>query len=258
MKITLILFFLSLSSWSQVPMDSFEINDDELHIGGDIFSDFNEDIESSQMSEDERFYRYGRFFSFQIGIGLTNFTGNRGVAYDNDPPTYNLGLNYFLNFRNSFGMGVEFSKHNIFVDEPTFGYPGYPDGVGFIDISALRVYFSYRYYIDTADLVTAITYSNPYFTARLEYWYLTNKFIDQTIENDTGGGIGVGLGGGFEFPIKIKESYLGVEFLFHSVSFHDKFTQNYRDDPDTPEDTTFVDDLTGDVWSLMVSYVINW
>ena len=32
----------------------------------------------------------------------------------------------------------------------------------------LRVYFSYRYYIDTSELGTAITYSNPYFTGRIK------------------------------------------------------------------------------------------
>lgn len=43
----------------------------------------------------------------------------------------------------------------------------------------LRAYFPYRYYIDTADLGVAITYSNPYLITRFEYWYMTNKFIDQ-------------------------------------------------------------------------------
>lgn len=254
------LLFVNLVSpaFSQVASDPFQIEEDDLNIGGDIFSDFNEDIESTQMAEDERFYRYGRFFTFQLGIGLTTFDGNRGIAYNNDPPTYNLGVNYFLDFRNSFGMGVEYSKHNMFVDSPVVGYPNFVDpGVGFIDISMLRVYFSSRYYIDTSDLGTAITYSNPYLTLRLEYWYRTAKFRDQEdrIPNETGGGLGVGLGGGLEFPIKIKESYLGVELLWHSVAFDDKFTQNFRA---LDGGTYNVDDLTGNVYSVMTSYVINW
>jgi hypothetical protein len=254
----LIGIFLILSLPIHGQNDPFRIEEDDLNVGGDIFSDFNEDIESAQMAEDERFYRYGRFFSFQIGIGLTTFDGNRGLAYNNDPPTYNFGVNYFLDFRNSFGMGVEYSKHNMFVDSPTVGFEDFADGVGFIDISALRVYFSSRYYIDTSDLGTAITYSNPYLTVRLEYWYLTSKFRDQEgiVPNDSGGGIGVGIGGGFEFPIKIKESYLGVEMLWHSVAFHDKFTQNFRQS--TNGGTYSVDDLTGNAYSVMTSYVINW
>lgn len=259
LKLFLIALLLSPCVFSQFENDPFAIEEDNLNVGGDIFSDFNEDIESTQMAEDERFYRYGRFFTFQLGIGLTTFDGNRGTAYDNDPPTYNLGVNYFLDFRSSFGMGVEYSKHNFFLPEPTQGFRREAEGVGFVDVSMIRVYFSGRYYIDTADLGTAITYSNPYLTARLEYWYVTNKFSDQEgiIADDTGGGIGVGIGGGFEFPIKIKESYLGVEVLWHSVAFHDKFTQNYRPLKTNPDGFGY-EDLAGNVYSVIISYVINW
>jgi hypothetical protein len=246
-----------LQVWAQLDGDPFASEADDLNIGGDIFSDFNEDIESTKIAEDERFYRYGRFFSFQLGIGLTTFDGNRGTAYDDDPPTYNLGVNYFTDFRTSFGMGVEFSKHNFFLEDEVAGFRG-EGAIGLVDVSMLRVYFSSRYYIDTADLGTAITYSNPYLTVRLEYWYVTNKYRDQEglIPNDTGGGFGLGLGGGFEFPIKLKESYLGVEALWHSVSFHDKFTQLYRP---APGNSGFgFEDLTGNVYSVMISYVINW
>lgn len=244
---------------AQTEVNPFQIDQDDLNIGGDIFSDFNEDIESAQIAEDERFYRYGRFFSFQIGLGLTTFDGNRGTAYDNDPPAYNIGVNFFTSFRNSFGIGFEYSKHNFFLPDLTQGFIGQGSGdggVGLVDVSMLRVYFSSRYYIDTANLGTAITYSNPYLTARLEYWYTNNKFRDQEgiVDDDSGGGLGVGLGGGLEFPIKMKESYLGVEILWHSVSFHDKFTENYK----SYNNGVGYDDLTGNVYSVIVSYVINW
>ncbi len=257
-KLTLSLLLLTQLAFAQVGGGAFDFDEDDLNIGGDIFSDFHEDLESTQMAEDERFYRYGRFFSFQVGVGITEFTGNRGIAYDNNPPTYNLGLNYFLDFNNSFGMGLEFSKHNMFVDVPTLGFGNLEDGVGFIDISMLRVYFNYRYYIDTSDLGTAITYSNPYVTIRLEYWYTTNKYVDQEIPNDSGGGLGFGFGGGFEFPIKIRESYLGVELLYHTVAYHDRFTQNFRADPEDSNSNDFIADLTGNVYSAVISYVFNW
>ena len=76
----------------------FNGGDDDLEIGGDIFSDFNEDLDTNKVLEDERFYRYGRFFSFSLGLGTTTFTGNRGLAYDDDNPSYNFGVSYFLNF----------------------------------------------------------------------------------------------------------------------------------------------------------------
>ena len=48
------------------------------------------------MTEDERFYRYGRFFSFALGLGLTSYDGNRGSAYINQPPSFALQLNYHV------------------------------------------------------------------------------------------------------------------------------------------------------------------
>lgn len=64
----LILFLLSNLNFNQafaqagVPGSLENIEDDDLNIGGDIFNDFNESLDEAQVVEDERFYRYGRFF----------------------------------------------------------------------------------------------------------------------------------------------------------------------------------------------------
>lgn len=167
-----------------------------------------------------------------------------------------MGMNYFLDFQRSFGLGLEFSKHHMIFDTPTRGYEINP--IGLIDVSLLRVYFSYRYYIDTTNLGTAITYSNPFFIARLEYWYMSNKFEDQSGKSkDSGGGLGLGVGGGLEFPISIRESYLSVEALWHRVRFPDKFNTEYGPPKDDPDGFGFRD-LTGDALTILVSYVFNW
>jgi hypothetical protein len=242
--------------------DIFSADDDDLNVGGDIFTDFNEDIESAKMAEDERFYRYGRFFSFNLALGLTTFDGNRGLAYENQPPTYGLSFTFFKDFQSAYGLGFEYSKHSMFLKDAVHGFPDIsakcPTGCapGFVDVSMLRIFFSYRYYIETANLGTAITYSNPYLIARLEYWYTTNDYTDQTeVEKDAGGGVGAGVGFGLEFPIEIKESYIGLEFLFHSVAFHDKNTRAYA--PLNDGEYGF-ENLGGNAYSTMVSYIFNW
>ncbi|EQC51106.1 hypothetical protein [Bacteriovorax sp. DB6_IX] len=230
------------------------IDDDDLNIGGDIFSDFNEDLENTQIMEDERFFKYGRFFSFSLFLGVTQFDGNRGEIYDNDPPTFGMSINYFSDFQSSWGFGFAFSKHSYFINEATDGFD--PDGPGFVEVSMLRSFFSYRYYIDTSNLGTAITYSNPYLTARVEYWYVTNKYLDLDTEpDDKGGGIGVALGFGLEFPIKLKESYINIELLLHDVAFHDKNTQDLAPKDGT---TAGVSDLSGYAYTTTVGYVWNW
>lgn len=260
--ISLTLLFFSLSAFCQKEMQI----DDDITIGGDIFSDFNEDLEAAQVMEDERFYRYSRFFGVNLGLGVTTFTGNRGQAFTDQNPSYALTLMYFLNFQTVFVMGFEFSKHFYLVDTFLNGSP--TQKLGVITQTFLRPFIGFRYYVDTQDLGTAITYSNPYLIGRVEYWYQTTKFEDFTQKRDQkGGGIGTGFGFGLEFPIEIKESYFNVEFLYHIVAFKDKFTQNYApvQNPDTNENTPNAtepgkgfDNLNGDVLTFFASYNLSW
>ena len=253
--LTLGLFHSQKSYAQEAANDIFAADDDDLNVGGDIFTDFNEDVENAKLVEDERFYRYGRFFSFNASLGLTSFDGNRGLAYENHPPSFGISFTFFKDFQNALGLGVEFSKHSMFLKDPVKAFPN-DTAPGLVDVSMLRVFLGFRYYIDTANLGTAITYSNPYLIGRIEYWYETNKYIDQTnLPRESGGGLGFALGFGLEFPIELKESYIGLEFLVHTVNFPDKNTQNFA--PVTPGGYGF-DNLGGNAYSTMVSYVFNW
>ncbi len=260
-KIALIAFFLfqflAGRAWCDTSFDDSDFADDELDFrqSGDIFDDFTQDIEASQVLEDERFYRYGRFFSAIFGLGTTSFTGNRGIAYRNTPPGYTFGLLYFASFTNAFGLGLAFSEHSMFFGDELNGFQDRPPGL--IQVSQLRTYFSYRHYFDTSDLGTAITYSNPYLIGRFEYWYSKNKFIDIPIPDDSGGGIGFAIGGGLEFPLKLREYYANLEFLFHRINFHDRNTNAFRArEGEVPSSS--VEDLTGNVMSVFLNFVISW
>ena len=239
---------------AQTPDPASSLEEDDLNLGGDIFTDFNEELDAAHIVEEERFYRYGRFFAFNLGLGLTSFDGHRGKAYENTPPSYGASFTFFSDFQKAYSLGVEFSKHNFYVDQIVNKYASAPPGL--IQVSMLRVFLAFRYYLDTSNLGTALTYSNPYFVTRAEYWYTTNKFVDQpSFEKDSGGGLGLGIGGGLEFPIKLKENYVNIEFLFHAVNFHDKYTQDYR--PLSSNNYGY-DDLTGNTYSVMAYYSMNW
>lgn len=250
---------ISAASFAQSNEQVMQEIEDDTVIGSDIFSDFNEDLESAQALEDERFYRYGRFFSVNLGAGITTFTGNRGSVYQDNPPTFHLSTNYFMDFQRSIGLGIEYSKHTAVYDYVANGFPT-NGNLGAVTTDMMRAFMSYRYYIDTSDLGTAITYSNPYFIGRLEYWYQTDKFIDQkTLPKKKGGGIGTGFGFGLEFPVEIKKSYIGVEALYHVVNFQDKYTQDYiKKSTDTTSKQNGIKDLTGNVISVVMSYNFTW
>lgn len=258
--ISLVSLLFSMNGYTQGAAAAFE--DEELNVGGDIFQDFNEDLEATQVMEDERFYRYSRFFSLMMGLGLTTFNDNRGLAYEDNHPSFNFAVMYFMDFQNAFVMGIAYSKHTMFID--TFVLGSDSQIIGAVETNMLRPYMGFRYYVDTSDLGTAITYSNPYFTGRLEYWYQTNTFPERDFADVEGGGVGFGVGAGLEFPIDIKNTYFNVEFLWHRVNFFDKYTQDYRQLSDEQAAELGVtseygyEDLRGDVFTLMMNYVISW
>lgn len=259
---TFLLLFLSQALWAQSSLES-EFSED-LGVGGDIFSDFNDDVEASQVMEDEKFYRYSRFFGVNLGLGLTTFTGNRGRAYNDSHPSFNFSLIYFMDFQNAFVMGMAYSRHVAFIDSTVSGSKS--ELLGAIDTSFLRPYFGFRYYLDTSDLGTALTYSNPYFIGRVEYWYHTNKFPDNpTLEDESQGALGTGVGFGLEFPIELKKTYFNIEFLYHTVNFFDKYSSDYNRVPDNdqttagnPLSTNGYVNLFGDAITLFFNYHISW
>jgi hypothetical protein len=145
----------------------------------------------------------------------------------------------------------------MFIDTIVNGYQN--QILGAVETTFLRPFTGFRYYLDTTDLGTAITYSNPHFIARLEYWYQNNKFPElPTIPEQEGGGIGLGVGGGLEFPIEIKKSYISVEALYHRVNYFDRFTRDYQQIPTDPDSKFGYDDLTGDSITFIMTYNFTW
>ncbi|HXH29583.1 MAG TPA: hypothetical protein VNJ01_02110 [Bacteriovoracaceae bacterium] len=261
----LFILFFSGTCFGQSTDQALQEIEDDMTMGSDIFSDFNEDLESAQVLEDERFYRYGRFFSVNLGGGFTTFTGNRGKAYEDNNPTFHLSVNYFLDFQKSITLGVEYSQHTMVLDTIVNISEDFGD-LGLVNIDMTRAFVGYKYYLDTSDLGTAITYSNPHLIGRFEYWYQTTKFTDRdaVLEPQKGGGLGTALGGGLEFPLELKASYISVEALYHVVKFKDRGTTDFRqviDDqtgqPIEGSDFGF-EDLTGNVLSLIITYNFTW
>ena len=242
--------FLLLSVGTCFSQDSsFKDEISDFKLGGDIFSDFNEEVEATRIMRDERFFRYSRFFHFALSQGFPAFEGTSGSAYDNSNPSIGMSVHYFMESNLTMGVGAAFSKHAMLIEEPTRGYPQ-EGGIGLIAVELFRFFYTIRYYIDTTNLGTAITFSNPYLVGRVEYWYETNKFKDQpNIGDEKGGGLGFSFGGGLEFPIEFKEYYIGIEFLAHSLNLPDEFSQKLE--PLYPN-------LTGFAYSLMFSFTQTW
>ncbi|MBF0298915.1 MAG: hypothetical protein HQK51_09360 [Oligoflexia bacterium] len=212
-------------------------------------------INTSQSSPKEEKNIPERVYSFNISSGLTTFSGNRGDAYEDKGPSLGLSFLYYFNKKMAIGIGTAYSKHYMLVNSPTRGFS---QGAGLIEVSMLESFVLYRYYVNFDSTATNkfIQYTNPYLTTRAEFWNQTNKYVDLTNSpNDTHNSLGVALGGGFEFPIKVARSYIGIEALYHFVNFQDTYTQLYRPVDGSSEG---YNDLTGNVMTLFASYVVGW
>ena len=60
MKKTILLILVYYAHASYAQLGGFV--DDDIELGGDIFSDFSEEITEKEMAEDERFYRLWKIF----------------------------------------------------------------------------------------------------------------------------------------------------------------------------------------------------
>src|SRR5690606_36886847 len=93
-KILFIALLFSGLAHAQFSSQMMDIMNTDMSLESDILNVFNEDLESSQQLEDERFYRYGRFFAVNLGGGFTAFTRNRGNAFTDNLPSIHLSVFY--------------------------------------------------------------------------------------------------------------------------------------------------------------------
>ncbi|MBF0363349.1 MAG: hypothetical protein HQK49_20170 [Oligoflexia bacterium] len=202
-----------------------------------------------------------RSYSLNLSSGLTTFSGNRGLAYEDKYPSLGLSFFYFFNPQMAIGLGTAYSKHYMIVDIPTKAF-NQPGGPGAIEVNMFEYFLSYRYYANTdagtlKTLNQVLKYTNPYLTSRLEYWNQTNKYIDfPNTPSDSSGSFGVAFGGGLEFPIKTDSAYIGLEGLYHFVTFKDENTKLYQ--PIDGSEGGGYENLSGNVISLFASLVASW
>lgn len=254
--VVLLILFFGFVTKAQVDNWSSNFDDDLSSESNNIFSDFQEDVGTKEVQEDERFYRYGRFVSTAFGMGLTSFTGNRGKAYHDQHPTLSVGFIYFSDFQSAFGIGIEYSKHFMYLDNPTIDTAD--ESYGTIEVTFLRPHLAYRYYLDTSDLSSLLTYANPYFIGRLEYWYQSRKFSDYDGSSDSNGSVGASLGMGIELPIDLKKNFIGLQFLAHKVTLEDTDNGQFDIGNCSGEKCYGYTDLKGMGYSIITSYLFSW
>ena len=198
------------------------------------YGDFNMNEEENQ---DALYFQYGRFFGISLGLGYETATGNRGKLYDPAIPRFDIRIHYWFDFNFAMDLGVFFANHSFTYDQVAYQtkFIGYG--------------MHLKYYFDTKDSSAAITFANPFIEAGVGAWSMSQtKFGNLTPDTDST--LSVDFGGGLEFPIVQKKTYMILEALYH--------TQSFADSNDTEDYVDRVPNLNGGFFTLIAHFMFVW
>lgn len=210
----------------------------------DPFSDYSEFDEASDEEADINFFRNGRFFTVGLAGGMRGFTGNFGKAYDS-APTFGLFLSYFFDLRLALSMGFMTGDNAATLETVTSRYNG--------NVSFTSFNFDLKYYFNTQNVTRGLADLNPYLIGGFAQYYRTATFEDlEGYGRDAT--MGIELGAGLEIPLMRKKAYLGVQGMYHYVSFKD---ENGRFLNDGTSSVPLKHTISGDIVDFLVILGMN-
>jgi hypothetical protein len=204
------------------------------------FTNYGEFNENEDEEADSKFFQYGRFFGVSLGLGAELLDGSRGALWQGGFPMVDFKLHYWFDFQMALDLG--FFTAQQFYDTTV-------KGLGHVDVNIVHVGVDVKYYIQTKNLSSALSFANPYLLAGAGSFSKTeNSQAQGTQDPDTSLGISLGLG--MEFVISPRKSYFEIEAKGHLVVFKDTYTTNFQ--------ATGLPNLTGNFYTLSGSVLFTW
>lgn len=204
-------FALALASLlSLSPISAFAQTDPEEAY--DPFSDYSEFDEASDEEADINFFRNGRFLTVGLAVGPQTFTDGMAKAYG-DGPAMGVYLSYFFDMRLAMALGLMAADHSVEIK--TTG-PTYTGTVSFNEVN-----FHLKYYFNTQNITKGLADLNPYTMggfSQVTRTYSIAELLTRSKETVTSTDLGFGI----EIPLLRKKAYLGIQTLYHFVSFTDE------------------------------------
>lgn len=209
----------------------------------DPFSDYSEFDEASDEEADINFFRNGRFFTVGLVGGIRNFTGNFAKQYA-QAPTYGVALTYFFDLRTAFSLSFMTGDHgvNFTTNNASKTYTG--------TVSITSLNFDFKYYFNTQNVTRGLADLNPYGLLGFGQFYRTYSLDNvDTLSRDAT--MGVNAGAGLEIPLMKKRGFLGVQGVYHMVTFTDE-SKSYVNGNEKLDQL-----LSGDFYSLTMILGMN-
>lgn len=199
------------------------------------YADFSMDEEEH---EDSIYFQYGRFFAMSLGLGYQTATGNRGRLYEAAFPRFDVRLQYWFGFQFAVDLGLFFANHQ------------YTSGGLVTQVKMIGYSSHLKYYFDVRDAAAPITFANPFLEFGAGAMSKSETDAQDTVA-DADSTFTVSLGGGLEFPIAHKKTYVSLEFLYHTQGFLDTAEDQFAT-------TRGIPDLSGGFMTLMAHLMFVW
>jgi hypothetical protein len=201
------------------------------------YGEFNEEDEEIA---DTRFFQTGRFFGVSVGGGFAGALGNRGLLWKGGFPSIDLKVHYWFDFNLALDLSYGQSSHfyeilsrneRVDIKQNTFGA-------------------SVKYYIPTQNLSSAIGFASPYLLLGIAS-YSKVEFSSRTQATTQDSQAGINAGGGLEFVIAHRKTYLTLEGRLHSVPYLDSNSSDFVL-------TNAIENLQGLHWNTSLAVLFTW
>jgi hypothetical protein len=203
------------------------------------FTEYGEFNEEEVEAAETKFFQYGRFFGFSLGMGYQGVTGGRGLLYQGGFPLLDMKLHYWFDFN----LALDINFH-------TAGNHFSTADRGDIDVNILMVGIDLKYYFDTKNLSAPIAASSPYLIVGFGPMTKTEHYANQSVTTPAETSMGLAAGGGLEFTISPRRTFFELEGKFYYAKYNDTYTQVYR--------SLGIDDLTGLFYTVTGSVLFAW
>jgi hypothetical protein len=191
----------------------------------DPFADYSEFEASADEEADINFFKNGRFFNLAFLFGPRMFTGNLGKLAQT-APEFGVYIAYFFDIRTALQISYLHGDHTFHVPAGTYDGDSFKDINGNLGMSTFNI--NMKYYFNTQNITRGFADLNPYIIGGFSINYRTINVTDENVlakSNPTG----IEIGGGLEVPIARNKMYLGVQAMYHYVTFPDEGSMIFQD-----------------------------
>jgi opacity protein-like surface antigen len=214
---------------------------EEDDFSGSPYTDYGQfNNQEAEEEADTLFFQYGRFFGIGFGVGTNQALGNRGQLWSGGFPFIELKLHYWFDF--NFALALDVFSVSHFYEDPEAS-------IGRQDVSLVQLGLNLRYYFETKNLSSTISFANPYVMASVGSYTKTETSTQVAVPDDDSS-IGFSVGAGLEFALSPKKTYLQFEGRMHLATFKDTYTERFAADG--------LDDLTGPFLTLAAQIMFTW